>query len=536
MKYIHAFIFAFCLFEHVLLAQTKSVAPSAQPNVLIILADDLGFSDLGCYGSEIKTPNLDQLASNGLRFTQFYNTGRCWPTRAALMTGYYPQQINRDKIEGLPDSKRGNRPNWAPLLSTRLKQYGYRCYHSGKWHIDGQPLQNGFHRSYRVADHGRYFSPKQTMLDDKRLPEVPRDSDYYATTAMADRAIEFLGQHFSEHGDKPFFQFLAFTAPHFPLHASPEDIEKYKGQYNAGWGKIRRQRWEKIQSLGIVSGKLSKVERNVGPPYHFPEQLEMLGPGEVNRPLPWNKLTPEQKSFQSAKMEIHAAMVDRMDQEIGRVTEFLKTNNAFDNTLIIFLSDNGASAEIMVRDDGHDRTAQLGSADSHLCLGPGWSNASNTPFRRHKTWVHEGGTRTPLIVHWPNGIESKNQLRKTPGHVVDIVPTLLDLCNSEKNQDITNVDMQFAGESLADVLEKDRVRTKDFLWWSHEGNRAVRSGNWKLVAAENKPWELFDLSQDPTESHNLADANPQKVEQLANAWNEFNQQLITNHKNQANQK
>ena len=497
-----------------------SDATSGKPNVLIILADDLGFSDLGCYGGEIITPNLDKLAANGLRYTQFYNTGRCWPTRAALMTGYYPHQIRRDKIEGFPKSQRGSRPEWAPLVSKRLQGIGYRCYLSGKWHIDGQPLQNGFDRSYRMADHGRFFSPKSTMLDDKPLPPVARGSGFYTTTAIADRAIEFLDQHFAEHSEKPFFQFLTFTSPHFPLHALPEDIAKYDGKYDDGWGKTRQQRFERIQQMGIVQGKLSKVERNVGPPYHRPKDLELLGPAEVNRPKRWGNLTAEQKQFQSTKMEIHAAMVDRMDQEIGKVITRLQEAGVLENTLIMFLSDNGASAEIMIRDDGHDPLATPGSADTHLCLGPGWSNAANTPFRRHKTWVHEGGIRTPFIVHWPAQVQTKNELRTTPGHVVDVMPTLMELTG--QSDVAKNVVPNLPGESLVHTFANDSPRQNKVLWWSHEGNRAIRSGDWKLVKAKGGQWELFDLANDPTETNDLVGSNNEQVELLSGLWNQFN--------------
>ena len=396
-----------------------------RPNFLVILADDLGYSDLGCYGSEIETPHLDRLATEGgIRFSQFYNTGRCWPTRAALLTGYYPHQIGFDVLPGQPRLKRHNRPAWAPVLPVRLAEAGYRSYHSGKWHLDTQPVASGFHRSYRLADHGRFFSPRRHLLDDQALPPVERGGGYYSTTEIANRAIEFLQQHQAEHTEQPFFSFVAFTAPHFPLHALPEDIEKYAGKYADGWAALRSRRWERIQNLGLVNGKLSAVERQIGPPYHFENHLKILGPDEVNRPLAWEELTAEQQQFQSTKMAIHAAMIDRMDQEIGRILEQLRQMDQYENTLILFLSDNGASAEIMVRDDGHDPQAAPGSAASHLCLGPGFSNAANTPFRRHKTWVHEGGIRTPLIVQWPKGLgyPYEPRINHNPAHVVDIVP------------------------------------------------------------------------------------------------------------------
>ncbi|MBL8852251.1 MAG: sulfatase-like hydrolase/transferase, partial [Planctomycetaceae bacterium] len=334
-----------------------SAESARPPNVLCILADDLGYSDLGCYGSEVRTPNLDSLAANGLRYTQFYNTARCWPSRAALLTGYYAQQVRRDSLPGL---ERGDRPDWAPLLPALLRPLGYRSYHSGKWHIDGLPLQNGFDHSYDLRDQGRFFSPQQHAEDDVPLPPEARDSGYYATTHIADHAIRCLREHATEHGDQPFFSYVAFTSPHFPLQALPEDIERYRGVYDAGWDEVRARRWARIQELGLIDGGLSPVERDIGPPYDFPEAFAALGPGEINRPVPWDELTPMQKDFQATKMAIHAAMIDRMDQEIGRVLDQLRTMGAFDNTLILFLSDNGASAEIMVRNDGHDPQATPG--------------------------------------------------------------------------------------------------------------------------------------------------------------------------------
>ncbi len=308
-----------------------TVAATAKtPNVLLILADDLGYSDLGCYGGEIATPNLDRLAANGLRFTQFYNTARCWPTRGAMLTGYYAQQIRRDKIPGVPSGgNRGNRPKWAPLLPKLLAPLGYRSYHIGKWHIDGMPVEQGFDRSYYLRDQGRFFHPNKHWLDDKPLPPVKKNSGFYATTELADRAIEFLGQHEAEHAEKPFFCYLAFAAPHFPLHALPEDIAKYRDRYRDGWDSVRAKRFAKLKALGIYDGALSEVETDLGPPYHFPDHLKILGDAEVNRPLAWESLNAAQKDFQAAKMAIHAAMIDRMDVEIGRVLERIRENGPF---------------------------------------------------------------------------------------------------------------------------------------------------------------------------------------------------------------
>ncbi len=498
-----------------------------RPNLLVILADDLGFSDLGCYGGEIETPNLDALAAGGLRFTQFYNTARCWPTRAALLTGYYAQQVRRDTIPGIRSGGRGKRPEWARLLPEMLNPLGYRSYHSGKWHIDGMPLEGGFDRSYYLRDQGRFFNPKVHHEDDRKLPPVEPGTGYYATTAIADHAIRCLKEHAEKHAGGPFFHYLAFTAPHFPLHAPPADVARYRERYRQGWEAVRRERWRRIQGLGIVAGRLSAVEREVGPPYHFPEAMKTLGSAEVNRPLPWGALTDEQREFQATKMAIHAAMVDRMDREIGRVLQQLRAMGAFDDTMILFLSDNGASAEIMVRDDGHDPAAAPGSAATYLCLGPGWSTTSNTPFRRHKTWVHEGGIATPLIVHWPSGIAARGELRRNAGHVVDIVPTILEVALGRRFTQYNGRSVPLPpGKSLVPAFTRDNTVTRgntaahDGLWWLHEGNRAIRIGDWKLVAARDQPWELYDLSTDRSETKNLAARYPQKVRNLERAWTE----------------
>jgi arylsulfatase len=414
-----------------------------------------------------------------------------------------------------------------------LKPVGYRSYHSGKWHVDGTPLAGGFERSYLLQDAGRYFSPRVRVKDDRKLPPVEPGSGYYTTVAIADHAIEFLQEHAEKHAAQPFFQYLAFTAPHFPLHALPEDIARYRDRYRAGWEQVRAERRRRQQDMGLVRGELSDVEREVGPPYDFPDDLKTLGPGEVNRPLPWSDLTDQQREFQAAKMAIHAAMIDRMDREIGRVLDQLRAMKALENTLILFLSDNGASAEIMVRDDGHDPAATPGSAASYLCLGPGWSTVANTPFRRHKTWVHEGGIATPLVVHWPQGISARGELRHTPGHVIDLAPTILEVAGGASlvrslGEPITTGEAApppWPGRSLVPVLAQDGGVSRDFLWWLHEGNRAIRIGDWKLVAANEKPWELFDLSVDRAETRNLAAQHPNRVRELEQAWTQHGKEF-----------
>jgi len=491
---------------------SKEVKP---PNVLLIMVDDMGFSDLGCYGGEMNTPNLDKLASGGLRFTQFNNTSRCWATRAALLTGYYPQQIGRDNAPGILGGATDIRPDWAELVPMYLKETGYRSYHSGKWHMDGMPVKSGFDRSYFLGDQGRFFSPQKHYVNDDTLPPVKRGSGYYATIEIAERAISQFKEHTADHADKPFFSYVAFTAPHFPLHALPEDIEDVGNRYAAGWEKLRNKRWERIQEMGIVKGELSKVEPQVGPPYHFPDALAILGEDEVNRPVSWESLTLEQQKFQQVKMSIHAAMIERVDKEIGRIIDQLKAMDALENTLIVFLSDNGASAEIMVRDDGHQPSAAPGSASTYLCLGPGWSNMSNTPFRRHKTWVQEGGSCTPLIAHWPDGITARDELRHTYGHVIDIVPTILDLAGIASD---SLRQVALPGQSLRPLFEEEADWQRP-IWYYHEGNRALRVGDWKIVADKDTPWELFNLEEDRTESSNLAESRPNKVIEMEKLWN-----------------
>jgi arylsulfatase len=492
---------------------------AAKPNIVFILADDLGYSDLGCYGSEIATPNLDSLANNGLRFTQFYNTARCWPTRSALMSGYYAQQIHRDALPEVGGGGQGVRQKWAPLLPHFLKPVGYRSYHSGKWHIDGPVLEGGFDRSLDMKNQGNFFTAKGNSIDDVPVTPPADEKGYYATIATADHAIECLKDHATHHAAKPFFHYIPFIAPHFPLHALPQDIAKYRDKYLDGWDKLREARFARLKKMGITKTGLSVLEREVGPPYAFPDAIEKLGQGEVNRPLPWSDLTEEQRRFQATKMAIHAAMIDRMDQEIGRILVQLKAMGAFENTIIFFASDNGASAEIMVRNGGHDPTAPPGSAASYLCLGPGFSSAANTPHRRHKTWVHEGGISTPLVVHWPAGIAAKGELRTTSAHVIDFVPTVLDLLDVEKPKMWKGEPIPEApGKSLVPAFTMDGSIARESLWWLHEGNKAIRVGDWKLVAAQGDAWALYDLQTDRAEQHDLSVKMPEKAKELADLW------------------
>ncbi|MCX7045793.1 MAG: arylsulfatase [Candidatus Sumerlaeota bacterium] len=504
-------------------AADAPTASSRKPNFLLILADDMGFSDPGCYGSEIATPNLDRLAAGGVRFTHCYSTARCWPSRACLLTGYYAQQVRRDAMPGMSGGTGGKRPAWARLLPEMLKPLGYRSYHSGKWHIDGKPADGGFDQVFEYSDTDHHFlSPKTLAGIEPPLQASKSSEGYYASTAIADHAIRYLRDHAEKFADRPFFQYLAFTEPHFPIQALQEDINRYRDRYSQGWDAIRRARWKRMTEMGLINCELSKPDPDIIPNWNLkPEQMkERIGAGEVPKSVPWDTLTDEQKRFQATKMAIHAAMVDRIDREIGRVLDQLKAMNALDNTVIMFASDNGASAEQMIRGDSHDPSAPLGSAKSFVCLGPGWSTSSNTPFRLHKVWVHEGGISSPFIVHWPAGIAARGELRHDAVHFIDVAPTLVQLAGGKWLEQWDGKPVPPApGKSLAPAFAKDGAVKHEYLWWCHSGNRAIRMGDWKAVSVgADGPWELYDMRTDRCESKNLADKNPEKVKELSERW------------------
>lgn len=492
-------------------AGSRAAEPAQRPNIVLIIADDLGFSDLACYGSQVRTPRLDQLAQGGVRFAQFYNAGRCCPTRASVLTGLYPHQAGVGHM--LEDWKP---PGYTTGLNERcatiaelLGDAGYRCYHVGKWHVGGvggerpgrnHPLNRGFHRAYGTGGGGNFFKPTPLYLDDQPLEP---GENYYTTDAFTDYAVQFLAEHKREHADQPAFLHLCYTAPHFPLQAKPDDIARYKGAFNAGWDSLREQRFERQKQLGLLDSQSRLSPRD-----------------PVARA--WKELSAAERAEQASRMEVHAAMIDCMDQGIGRVVEQLKKSGDFDNTLILFFSDNGASAESNDASPelhpGEKPAAAIGTAKSRRTLEIGWANAANTPFRENKMWMHEGGISTPLVVSWPAQVAGDDRISEQVGHVIDVMPTLLEAAGvsyPERFQDRQLTPL--SGESLLPALKGEGESTRA-LNWEHEGNRAIRLGEAKLVAAFGKPWELYNLKDDRTETRDLVREQPQLAAMLAEAW------------------
>jgi len=524
MKHTNALLLG-CLAAALL--ATGCSSPPEKPNIVFILADDMGHSDLGCFGAEVlETPNIDSLAENGLRFTNFYNTGRCWPTRTSLLSGYYPHQVLSDPIHGVDYEAGPFKPvnkTWLPAL---LKDHGYSCYHSGKWHIyrrfPERRVMNhsevGFDRSYRTQD-GRHLRPRLLLEDGDTILLPAPGVEYEASVAIVDHAIKYLREHHEQHGDAPFFEYIAFIAPHFPLQAMQGDIDMYLEKFLIGWDEIRALRRENREQLGFDDHPLHTLEQERFAPWNLtPEELvAQIDPAETGRAIPWNDLIPEQQAFQATKMAIHAAMITRMDMEIGRYITTLKELGYFENTIIFFCSDNGASTEIMNRADKHTIGSEPGSADSYLCLGPGWSTAANTPFRLHKTWVHEGGIATPLVVHWPEGIRDGNSFRKMPAHIIDIAPTLMELAGG--NTDDLSGAFEAPGISLVPFLGEDVRPVRPPIFFHHERKNALRHGDWKITTIEEDgQWELYNLATDRGETQNLANEHPEKLEELVLLW------------------
>ena len=506
-----------------------------KPNIVFILADDMGHSDLGCYGAEIlETPNIDQLAENGLRFTNFYNTGRCWPTRTSLLSGYYPHQVLSDPIQGVDYDSGSFRPvnvSWLPAL---LKNHGYSSYHSGKWHLlrrvpeyhEMTQEKVGFDHSYRTED-GRHLRPRFLIEDGDTIPMPGTEYEYEASRAIVDHAIKYLEEHHEQRANEPFFEYIAFIAPHFPLQALQSDIDMYREKFMLGWDELRVYRAENREVMGFDSHVVNALEPERFAPWNLTEEelVAQIDKSETGRAIPWEALSRPQKEFQATKMAIHAAMITRMDREVGRYVKALKDMGYLDNTIIFFCSDNGASTEQMNRADKHTPGSVPGSADSYICLGPGWSTAANTPFRLHKTWLHEGGIATPLVVHWPAGIRDKNNFRDMPSHIIDIAPTMLELAGGDPKE--LNGQFEAPGISLVPFLNENEKTDRPPLFFNHAQKKALRHGDWKVATIEEDgAWELYKLATDRGETRNLADENPEKLEELVGLWEAQRDEIV----------
>ncbi len=513
-------------------------AQEHRPNILLVLADDLGYSDLGCFGGEIRTPRLDAIARDGLRMTQLYNAARCCSTRAALLTGLYPHQagVGAMTADNHRPGYRGFLTDRCVTVPTLLKKSGYRTYMSGKWHLRGKgnpdciPTRRGFDEFFgHFRAYASYYrSDLFVRLPKDRPPSVPAGGEFYATDAITDLAIEFIrdaGQH-----DAPFFLYLAYNAPHFPLQAPKQKIDSYIDVYQSGWDAVREDRYRRMLEQGIIPaefklsrrGRVPKVpDRNRDSPY-FGAQIPA-----------WDTLDGDRQKDLVRRMATYAAMVEIMDQNIGRVVDHLRDSGQLDNTLIVFLSDNGACAEW--DPFGFDNNPypsnrlyrgselqQMGGPGTFHSYGTGWANVCNTPFQLYKHYNHEGGISAPLIMHWPAGLSRPGQIDRRPAHVIDLAATLLELGEAEyparhEGKDI----LPLAGTSLVPVMG-DRPTPQRPIFFEHEGNRAVRLGKWKIVwANDRQSWELYDIGIDRSETNDLARDFPMKVKEMDRLWHHW---------------
>jgi arylsulfatase len=504
----------------ILLATLAIGAPQpTKPNILVILVDDMGFSDLGCYGSEVPTPNLDALAAGGVRFTQFYNTARCSTSRAALMTGLYPHQAGMGFLDGLrkPESQGtyGRLHDRCVTMAEVLGASGYHTSIVGKWHLGQQngtpPWERGFQRTATTQFGEMYFpserSPEATKsvyLDGRKVssasPEVGA-GEWYSTFMFTDWALKFVDDAKAQ--SKPFFLYFAHGAPHFPLKAPADMIAKYRGKYKAGWDKLREERHRRQIEMGIVDAK-------------WP-----LSPRPPDVPA-WDGLSAAEQDRFDNIMAVYAAMIDCMDQSVGRMVAGLKERGMLDNTLILFMSDNGGNAESGPQ--GITQGEPLGGPDSRVFLGMSWATLNNTPFRRYKHFTHEGGIATPLLAHWPAGIhvERNGKLDHQPSHLVDIMATAVDVTGALYPAEFKGHRiLPMEGISLLPAFKGQPLHRVKPIFWEHEGNRAIRSGAWKLVMKFKGEWELYHIPNDRTEQHNVIQDKPDIVRMLTRQWNDW---------------
>ena len=505
-----------------ILSPTIFAAAAERPNILYILADDLGYSDLGCFGGEINTPVLDSLASGGVRLTQFYNTGRCCPSRAAILTGQYPHRVGLGHMTtndlGRP-GYRGVVSDQAVTIAQALAPAGYRSFMSGKWHLGTpDPTKHGFEEFYgTLVSAKRFFDPQHLV----RFPADRKARHYaagkfYATDAVTDHALDFL-KLARETPDRPWFLYLAYNAPHFPLHAPPEEIAKYAQRYHDGWDKLREQRLARMKQLGIVPD-----HTQLSPRSHW----RNYGETKIGVNPAWDSLPTDRRLDLARRMAIYAAMIDRLDQQLGRVVADLKQAQELDNTLIVFTSDNGACFEwdpfgfdIVSSNQNILHTGkmidEMGQAGTFHSVGSGWANASNTPWRLYKHFNHEGGIASPGIVHWPAGLKPKpGSIHHHPAHLIDLLPTAVAVADAEYQGTLS-----LPGTDL--IHQINHEPTERMLFFEHQGNRAVRAGRWKLVALDDQPWELYDFDSDRTEMNDLADQQIDRVQRLSAAWDKW---------------
>ncbi|AJA07306.1 sulfatase [Sphingopyxis fribergensis] len=502
---------------------TSATAPASakaeqakRPNVIVILVDDMGFSDIGPYGSEIPTPNLDMLASNGIRFTQFYNSARCSPSRASLLTGLYPHEAGVGYLDNVV------RPNGAGGLQGRiadravtiaevLKPAGYFTGMAGKWHVGAQhgtpPTKVGFDRS--VLFQGGTFFPDQVgkkfvTIDGNQLPLASQEvgkGEWYSSDLLVDWTSRFVSEAKAQ--GKPFFLYLPFTAVHFPVMAPADEIAKFKGKYMAGWDKLRRERFERQKKIGLI-------DPNATLPDVLPEQYD------------WNKMSARDKDRFDTIMAVYAAAISRMDRAIGTLTADLKAKGELDNTLILFMSDNGGNAES--GPDGRTGRAPWGGPTSNIFVGLNWATLQNTPFQYFKHFTEEGGIATPLIAYWPKGIDPKlrGTMVRAPGHLVDVMPTVAELAGAKYPTRFEGNDIRpMSGRSFAGAFEGQPLMRGVPIFWEHEGNKAVRDGKWKLVAQFERPWQLYDMDADRTETRDFAAAHPDIIARMAKQWDDW---------------
>jgi arylsulfatase A-like enzyme len=494
-----------------------------KPNILLILTDDLGFSDLGCYGSEISTPNLDQLAMDGLRFTQFYNSARCCPSRASLLSGLYPHQAGVGEMTEDRETPgyRGHLKDQCVTLAEVLKEGGYHTYLSGKWHVGKHgPVARGFDDFYGLLGGFTSFWDKSSYV---RLPEGRpersyEEGEFYATDAITDYALDFIEDSRSD--DQPYFLYLSYNAPHFPLQAPKEDIAKYEKMYEKGWDKIREERLERLKRLQVVDDDMPLTPRSE----YWDRDRNIHGTNP-----PWESIDPDRQKDLVRRMAIYAAMIDRMDQNVGRVIENLRENGELENTLILFCSDNGACGEWDPWGFDDWRTTsnflhrkadleRMGGPESYHSYGSGWANACSTPLQLYKHYGHEGGISTPLIAHWPEEVKRKGEIDDRPGHFIDFMATFVDITGVQYPEVFQgNEILPMEGESLMPAFlgEEPTPRT---LCFEHEQHCGIRQGKWKLSKIKERNWELYNIDADRTEMNNLANDYPDLVNELKRTW------------------